>query len=129
MAERSKDWLEQAERDLKQAKHSLRDKIYEWACFCAQQAAEKAIKALYERLHGEAWGHSVSKLLTKLPRNSKPPEELIDKAITLDRYYIQTRYPNGFDAGAPKDYFTQRDAKEAVEYAAEIIEFCKNKIS
>ncbi|MBI4335136.1 MAG: HEPN domain-containing protein [Candidatus Omnitrophica bacterium] len=129
MVERSKDWLTQAERDLEQAKHSLEDAIYEWACFCAQQAAEKAIKAVYERLHGDAWGHSVSKLLAGLPRDSKPPEGLIDKAIVLDRYYIQTRYPNGFDVGAPKDYFTKKDAEEGVSHAEEIIRFCRGKIS
>jgi HEPN domain-containing protein len=129
MAERSKDWLTQAERDLEQARHSLKDTIYEWACFCSQQAAEKAIKALYEHLHGEAWGHSVSKLLTELPSSVKPPKELIEKAIVLDRYYIQTRYPNSFDVGAPKDYFTKKDAEEGVKHAEEIIRFCKGKIS
>ena len=48
MVERSKDWLAQAERDIGQAKASLRDGFYEWACFASQQAAEKAVKALIQ---------------------------------------------------------------------------------
>jgi HEPN domain-containing protein len=63
MAKRTYDWLKQAERDLKHARNSLKLKDYEWACFAAQQSAEKGLKALYEFLGGEGWGHSVTKLL------------------------------------------------------------------
>ena len=45
MVERSKDWLNQAERDIKQAEASLREEFYEWACFAAQQASGKSVKA------------------------------------------------------------------------------------
>jgi HEPN domain-containing protein len=50
MPERAADWLRQAERDLEHAHHALEDGDYEWAAFAAQQAAEKAVKALYQRL-------------------------------------------------------------------------------
>ena len=46
MAERSKDWFVQAERDLEQAKSSQKEGRHEWACFAAQQSAEKAVKML-----------------------------------------------------------------------------------
>jgi HEPN domain-containing protein len=55
MVERSKDWLNQAERDIAQAELSLRNELYEWACFAAQQASEKSVKALIQVLGGEAW--------------------------------------------------------------------------
>ena len=100
MPERSADWLAQAERDLELARHDLQGEFYEWACFVAQQGAEKAVKGLFEHLHGEAWGHSVSGLLAALPENVSPPEDLLEKARDLDRYYIQPRYPNGFAVGA-----------------------------
>lgn len=129
MAERSADWLAQAERDLEEARWSLQGGFYEWVCFVAQQAAEKAVKALYQRLHAEARGHSVSQLLASLPSDTALEEELLEKAIHLDRYYIQPRYPNGFDSGAPKDYFTRRDAEEAIEFASAIIGYCKSKLS
>jgi len=44
---RATDWLRQALRDLEHAKRSVELGDYEWACFAAQQAAEKAVKALY----------------------------------------------------------------------------------
>ena len=67
MGDRSKDWLMQAERDLEQAKSSRAEGRHEWACFAAQQSAEKAVKALHLFLGQEAWGHVVAKLLTELP--------------------------------------------------------------
>ena len=47
MPERSKDWLDQAIRDLEKANMDVKWKYYEWACFTAQQAAEKSVKVLF----------------------------------------------------------------------------------
>lgn len=126
MAKRTEDWLKQAERDLKHAKKSSQMKDYEWACFAAQQSAEKALKSLYDYLGGEGWGHSVTKLLKELP--VKVDKKLFKKAAFLDKTYIPARYPNGFEAGAPSDYFTAKDAKEAISYAKDIFSFVKAKI-
>jgi len=128
MVSRANDWLRQALRDLEHAKKSIDLGDYEWACFAAQQAAEKAVKALYQKLGVEIWGHSISRMLQHLPNNYKPSRELIDKAKELDRHYIPTRYPNFHPEGAPLDYYTEEDAKRAVRYAEEIIEFCRSKI-
>ncbi|MBM4386905.1 MAG: HEPN domain-containing protein [Deltaproteobacteria bacterium] len=127
--DRGKDWLEQAERDLRFALSSLEDGYHEWTCFISQQAAEKAVKSLGENLKREYWGHSVRKILVDLSAVMEIPENLIEKGAVLDRYYIPARYPNGFETGAPKDYFFGKDAEEAVAYAGEIIEFCKGAVS
>ncbi len=37
------DWLEQAQRDLKKAEINQEHEYWEWACFTAQQSAEKAV--------------------------------------------------------------------------------------
>ncbi len=50
MVARPRDWLKQAERDLVHARHSLAAETYEWACFACQQAAEKAVKAVYQHM-------------------------------------------------------------------------------
>ena len=63
MPNRASDWFRQAERDLEQAVASARDGLHEWACFAAQQAAEKAVKALHLAKGQEAWGHVVARLL------------------------------------------------------------------
>lgn len=128
MVERSKDWMAQADRDLDQAKWSAQGGFYEWACFVAQQASEKAVKSLYQALHSDSWGHSVSALLRGLPEGYRPGEDTIEAAMRLDRLYIQPRYPNGFDVGSPKDYFTKSDADAALEDALRVLTYCKSKL-
>jgi HEPN domain-containing protein len=44
---RAKDWFSQVELDLEQAEASSVEGRHEWACFAAQQAAEKSVKALH----------------------------------------------------------------------------------
>lgn len=67
MTSRARDWYRQAERDLEQARSSQREGRHEWACFAAQQSAEKAVKALHQSKGQEAWGHVVARLLRELP--------------------------------------------------------------
>ena len=128
MVERSKDWLNQAERDIKQAEASLRDGFYEWACFAAQQGAEKALKALVQSLGGEAWGHSVAALIDALPESVKPLH-LKDKALELDLAHIPSRYPNAHPAGFPGSAFTQEIAERLIQYAREILKYCSTAVS
>ena len=125
---RSKDWLAQAERDLKEAEWNLKGKFYEWSCFCAQQSAEKAVKALCEELAIERWGHAINKILERIENVITVPSSIMEKAKRLDRFYIPTRYPNGFESGAPMDYYLKKDAEESLGYAQQIIDFCKKKI-
>ena len=129
MTERSRDWFVQAERDLETARWQLQGGFYEWVCFTCQQAAEKGVKALYQRLHAVAWGHAISRLLNELPDEMRPDQELVEAGVRLDRYYIQPRYPNGFERGAPQDYYTQKDGQEAIGYAQRILEFCDHHLS
>ncbi len=68
----AEDWLKQAMRDLEQAEDSCRAGRHEWVCFAAQQAAEKAVKALHLKLGQEAWRHVVAKLLQGLPTTAEP---------------------------------------------------------
>jgi HEPN domain-containing protein len=47
----------------------------------------------------------------------------------LDKFYIPTRYPNGFDTGTPADYYSKKDLEQAIKHAKKIIQFCEDKIS
>ena len=77
----------------------------------------------------DAWGHTITALIGRLPDSVPPaPENLINSARILDKYYIPTRYPNGFDSGAPTDFFTHDEAKNAIKNADEILEFCRHQI-
>ena len=73
--ERSADWIEQARGDLEHARHDLAGAYFEWACFSAQQAAEKAVKAVFQKLGSEAWGHSVADLLQELEHSHLGPDD------------------------------------------------------
>ncbi len=97
--ERSKDWIDEAEGDLKHAKSDAERGYYNWACFSAQQAAEKAVKAVFQKLGAEAWGHSVADLLTELAKRHNVTEEFINAALELDKAYIPARYPNAHPSG------------------------------
>jgi HEPN domain-containing protein len=128
MANRANDWLRQADADLRHAENARKTGGYEWACFAAQQAAEKAVKAAFLSRGMEAWGHTVTPLLTTLGESIPVPAKLIDHAKALDKHYIPTRYPSGFEQGAPTDFYTEAEAVNAVGLATEIIEFCRNQV-
>lgn len=129
MPNRAKDWLAQARRDLELARHAAAGGFHEWACFAAQQAAEKGVKALVAALGGEARGHAIVAIATALPDRAQWTAALMDAARRLDRHYIPTRYPNGFDRGAPRDYFTAADSSQAIADADFILDFCARQIS
>ncbi len=125
MSNRSRDWFAQAERDLEHARAARRDGRHEWACFAAQQAAEKAVKALHLHHGQEAWGHAVARLLAELPATVTVPADLIEKGKVLDNFYVPTRYPNGHPEGAPFEHFGPIQSDEAVRYAGEILELVR----
>jgi HEPN domain-containing protein len=127
MPNRAGDWLNQAQRNLEQAKASKRDDRHEWACFAAQQAAELSVKALHLFLGQEAWGHVVAKLFSELPIDA--PEDLVEKAKVLDNFYIPTRYPNGHSEGAPYHHYGSIQSEEAIRYAGEIIEYVRDQMA
>lgn len=125
MPSREKDWLRQARKDIETAIKLKEDSIFEWSCFISQQSAEKAIKAVYQKLNGEAWGHSLHELLKGLAEKIEVPKEVFTWAKTLDKFYIPSRYPNGWASGSPCDYFDEEDAEDAINCGGKILRFCE----
>lgn len=67
--------------------------LYEHLCFHAQQAAEKALKAvLLARGVTFPRTHDLAFLVDQLPQAISIPPELIDLP-TLSKYAVQNRYP------------------------------------
>ena len=128
MAERSRDWLRQAEADLRHAHHARDDGDHNWAAFAAHQAAEKAIKAVFQCRHLDAWGHMLSVLLENLRPALEPPVDLVDAAKELDKHYIPTRYPIGFERGAPVDFYTCRESDHAISNAEALLAWCRRQV-
>ena len=129
MPNRAGDWLNQALRDLEQARDSKEAGRHEWACFAAHQAAEKAVKALHLRLGQEAWGHVVVRLLGELPVDVRAEGALIERARVLDTFDIPARYPNSHSEGAPFEHYGPLQSEEAIGYAGEIVEFVRRQMA
>jgi len=129
MTNRAMDWFNQAERDWEQAQDSQQAERHEWACFAAQQAAEKAVKALHLHLGQEAWGHMVAMLLQELPESVTAPPQLVEKGRVLDNFCIPTRDPNSHPEGAPFEHYGPLQSEEAIRYAGEIIEFVRSQMA
>jgi HEPN domain-containing protein len=127
--ERSKDWIDAAQGDLEHAKNDVQGSFYNWACFSAQQSAEKAVKAVFQRMGAEAWGHSVSDLLKELSTRYHIPQELMDFGLELDKAYIPTRYPNAHPSGSPRNRYTKEEALRATTHAERILNFCSDLLS
>jgi len=126
---RAEDWLRQAVRDLDQAEASQAEQRHEWACFAAQQAAEKAVKALH-LFHGqEARGHVVARLLVDLPADVAVPDELVERAKVLDNFYVSARYPNGHPEGAPFEHYGPLQSNQAMDHARTIIDFVRSQVA
>jgi len=117
-------WLQQAKADLEAAKDSRKAEHCEWACFQAQQAAEKALKAIWFFHCYDPWGHSLVRLVQDFPHADIQTDlrTLTDSAKLLDKLYIPTRYPNGLPDLTPSDTYTDSEADAAVDAARRVID-------
>jgi len=110
--ERAIDWMKQAERDLERARLDVEFGFYEWACFTAQQSAEKAVKAVFQKLKKSLRGHSLLKMFEELSVELEVPRNLFDYA-----------------KGSPYEFFDLKLAQQAYDSAREIVEWCRDTIS
>lgn len=83
--------MKKARRDLEVAEYNLNGDMLDAAAFYSQQAAEKALKAIYIS--------EFSKLLrthdlVKLAKGVKAPTRIIGLAAKITPAYIATRYPD-----------------------------------
>ncbi len=111
------EWLVYARRDLAMAQAPLPEgAVYEQLCFHAQQAAEKAIKAVY-RARGQTfrYTHDLDDLLYGLERNGMVIPESIWDAADLTRFAWESRYP-GF--GEP---VTETEYQQALTLARRVV--------
>lgn len=91
MNKEEENWINRSKKDLKSAEDSFNSKNYEWSCFQAQQAVEKAFKALLIKRTGE-----FPKIhdLVRLGKDVEIPETFRDGIKELTLAYTYTRYPD-----------------------------------
>ena len=103
---------------------------HNWACFLAQQAAEKAAKAfLYLQGADDPWGHSVADLLHDATTYDASLTKLQPTGGLLDKFYIPTRYPNGLPGGLPSQAYSEAEAHQAMAWAGEIIDAVASRLA
>ncbi len=122
-------WQRQAERDLDDARFSQAGARFNLACFLAQQAAEKSLKAyLYGAGRTEVRGHSIADLCDEAAEVDAEFATQKASAAPLDQFYIPTRYPNGLPGGVPFEAYGEADAARALALAGELIAFVARKL-
>lgn len=118
-----REWLNRARSNLSQAKNRLSDTYLEDHCFNAQQAVEKAIKAVM-LLRGVDFPHvhDVARLLSALGEAGEAIPDSIRSAATLTRYAVQTRYPSLDEPVSEQEY------NEAVEIACAVVRWAEGRL-
>ncbi len=124
-------WFKEAKHDLELAKRFRNEQLHHVACFFAQQAAEKALKALYyicRRPHPRT--HDLEKLYLELPQEVQSIQHdfTIKDLRTLTDYYEKSRYPDAI-RGLPSEKIDREDADLTIEIAEKVISWVEKIIA
>ena len=126
-------WLKTAEDDLDAASVLKANGKFPHACFHAQQAGEKAMKAVWYHCDADPWGHSVRRLIEDLENVDlnlyAQLKGLMRAGTILDRFYIPTRYPNGLPDLTPGEAFLDEDAALCIQLSDEIVAAVRSLLS
>lgn len=129
MVERARDLIEDAEDFLGAALDLYKTGRWSKVCFNSQQAAELALKAVLNYYGVERRTHSLVDLLDEVAKINKGFKIYEEAAKILDQYYIPTRYANAFASGPAKRYFTENQARQAIELATSLLEMVKKVVA
>ncbi|MFQ5846841.1 MAG: HEPN domain-containing protein [Candidatus Methylomirabilales bacterium] len=118
-----REWLNRARSNLALARSRIPEAYLEDLCFEAQQAAEKAIKAVMIRRDIEfPYVHDLARLLSVLEEKGEEIPEVVRKAEELTRYALVTRYPGIVRSVSEQEY------AEAVASAEAVVEWAEGRI-
>jgi HEPN domain-containing protein len=114
-------WWRQASADLDFLPFVAQAGKYDTCCFLAQQTADKALKAyLFSQGEELIFTHSIFKLCDLAARFDPFFAALKDAVKTLDYYYVEARYPNALQDVIPAEFYSARDAAEAIRMATDV---------
>lgn len=119
------EWLRRARSNLQRARGDARlPGVYlEDLCFDAQQAGEKAIKAvLIDAGVAFPYVHDLAALLTVLEESGAPVPDEVKEAGRLTRFAVETRYPGLVEPVTDEEQETAvRIAEIVVDWAERIL--------
>ncbi|MBF0628058.1 MAG: HEPN domain-containing protein [Magnetococcales bacterium] len=115
------DWINRAKGDLALARVPLPEEGYfEDLCLHAQQAAEKAIKAIFcHRGYRFSYTHDLEILLTELKNKGEEIPDKIFLATHLTPFAGEMRYP------FMGDPITQEEYQEILQHAEAVVAWAK----
>jgi HEPN domain-containing protein len=118
-----REWLNRARSNLTRAGNPMPGVYLEDYCFDAQQAAEKAIKAVLIK-HGipVPYIHDLGDLLTRLQRGSVKIPKYVWQADELSRFAVVTRYPG---LTGP---ITKRQHRRSVRIAKAVVGWAERRV-
>ena len=114
-------WMRFARSDLALARQRPgQDVVLEALCFHAQQAAEKALKAvlIYFGIPAPRT-HSIERLVGLLPGSIEPTPALVQAAVLTD-YAVAFRYPGD------EESVTEQDHAEAARIAGAVVAWAED---
>lgn len=117
--EEIRNWFKQARADFEAAQDSMKTGHYEWACFQSQQAAEKALKALY--IHRKRTSLAVHNLLN-IARSLGAPRDVVEAARELNADYVTTRYPDAAN-GVPAEQYSRGIAQRHLKAVRKVFQW------
>lgn len=112
-----RDWLNRAKGKLLLARQPLPDGGYwEDLCYMAQQAAELAVKAVYQHNGWRfAFVHDLAHLLNGLEENGMAIPDAVREAEGLSIYATQMRYPG------MSGFTTEKDCAQMLAIAETVV--------
>ena len=121
MREEVRNWLFQAKADLDAADDSGKSGHFEWACFQSQQAAEKALKALY--IHRKRTAIVTHNMVT-LAHALRAPAKIVEAARELNADYVAARYPDAAN-GIPAEQYSREIGERHFQAAKGVLQWVK----
>ncbi len=116
-----KDWLKKATNFKENAILAKENKLYDVACFSAQQAVELLLKGIIVGNSGSRpFTHSLIELyeIIEAIDLGKFPKEIIDCLRTLANHYLQARYPD-----SRFTEYTLEETENAIKCLEDIFDF------
>ncbi len=118
-----REWLNRAKNNLARAGAYTPDAYLEDLCFDAQQAAEKAIKAVFIRCGLQfPYVHNLRQLLQLLNQQGIKVPKYVWRAEDLTRFAFEARYPGQFPP------VTLRPYRRAFRIAESVVRWAERQV-
>jgi HEPN domain-containing protein len=132
MSDLARAMWRQSLRDLEHARKDAADGFFEWAAYSAQQAGEKAVKAVLLAAGADAPRvHSLNALFDAAIgaglATAAEKAALQEALRALDIAFAIARYPRADLELAPADLVGEKEAREAIAAAQRVLGFARSR--